>query len=202
MFEIFFFVNPIGINCYENEQSIINAIKTSDKKVDYHIIPMANITTIRNDMRVRGLSASNLSLFNRISFSTFSAIKDYHSIKLLKGNKLARKFLLELQSSINDDNNTYSHHLTKEILEDLGISYKAFVKTRSNEYTHFSMLKDLQLAEKFNVETTPTTFIYNYDTKNSDYVIEGKIEEADVQKILKTDKFSKPIADTNCLHLL
>lgn len=201
MFEIFFFVNPIGINCYESEQAIINAIDDSKKKVDYHFIPMANMTTIRNDIKARKLPTCDLDLFNRISRNTFNAIKDYHTVKLMKGNKLARKFLLQLQSEINDNNRQYSPQLINQILDSLNVNKESFDKTKQTKYTLFSMNKDLQLAKQFKVETTPTTFIYNYDEIDNNYMIEGKVNEDEVSVALNTPVIEKKTG-TNNLHLI
>ena len=55
MFEIFFFVNPIGINCYQNEQEIIAAVSGYKQNISYHFIPMTTMNTIRNDIRARHL---------------------------------------------------------------------------------------------------------------------------------------------------
>ena len=51
MFEIFFFVNPIGINCYQNEQEIIAAVSGYQQNISYHFIPMTTMNTIRSDIR-------------------------------------------------------------------------------------------------------------------------------------------------------
>lgn len=201
MYEIFFFVNPIGINCYESEQAIINAIDDSKKKVDYHFIPMANMTTIRNDIKARKLPTCDLDLFNRISRNTFNAIKNYHTVKLMKGNKLARKFLLKLQSEINDNHRQYSKQLIDQILNELNVNKESFDKTRQMKYTLFSMNKDLQLAKQFKVETTPTTFIYNYDEVDNNFMIEGKVNEEEVSVALNTPAREKKY-DTNNLHLI
>lgn len=199
MFEIFFFVNPIGINCYENERAIINAINKSHKKVEYHFIPMANMSTIRNDIRIRNLPTCDLDLFNKISRNTFNAIKDYHAIQLMRGNKLARKYLLSLQEKINDFDQDYSKQLVDQILNELKIDKDSFENTRQTKYTLFSMEKDLDLAKEFNVETTPTTFIYNYDSADFNYRIEGKVSQKEIQKILTTTQVQRKYGT---LHLV
>lgn len=171
------------------------------KKVDYHFIPMANMTTIRNDIKARKLPTCDLDLFNRISRNTFNAIKDYHTVKLMKGNKLARKFLLQLQSEINDNNRQYSPQLINQILDSLNVNKESFDKTKQTKYTLFSMNKDLQLAKQFKVETTPTTFIYNYDEIDNNYMIEGKVNEDEVSVALNTPVIEKKTG-TNNLHLI
>lgn len=201
MFEIFFFVNPIGICCYESEQEIIDAIGDSHQKVDYHFIPLANMVSVRNDLKARQLPTCDIELFNKFSRAAFSAIKDYHAVKLLKGNKVAREFLLTLQSKINDEQLPYSAELVKELILNLGIDYQYFLNTKKTKYTLFSMNKDLQLAKKFKVVSTPTTFIYNYDRPNANYMIEGKINQDELQVILNEAEYDQN-SNLNNLHLL
>ena len=184
MFEIFFFMNPLGINCYLNEKAIINGITDSQKKVDYHFIPMANMTTIRNDLLARNLPTCDLDLFNKFSRRTFNAIKDYHAVKLIKGNKTARKFIFDLQAAVNENDKHYSKDLVNEFLHKYKINSSSFEETRNSKYTLFSMNKDSQLAKKFDIQTTPTTLIYNYDLVDGNYKIEGKVNSDDVDIIL------------------
>lgn len=205
MFEIFFFMNPLGINCYQNEKAIFNGIDDSQKKVDYHFIPMANMTTIRNDLLARNLPTCDLNLFNKFSRRTFNAIKDYHAVKLIKGNKTARKFIFDLQTAVNENDKKYSKDLVNEFLQKYSINPSAFEETRMSKYVLFSMNKDSQLAKKFNVQTTPTTLFYDYDHTNCNYRIEGKVTEDDVDIVLHEDDLANTASQfggqTN-LHLL
>lgn len=203
MFEIFFFMNPLGINCYLNEKAIINGITDSQKKVDYHFIPMANMTTIRNDLLARNLPTCDLDLFNKFSRRTFNAIKDYHAVKLIKGNRTARKFIFDLQTAVNENDKNYSKDLVNEFLNKYHINPSSFEETRKSKYTLFSMNKDSQLAKKFDIQTTPTTLVYNYDYANCNYKIEGKVTSNDVDLVLNEaeDKTAEFNGSAN-LHLI
>ncbi|MBP2057616.1 putative DsbA family dithiol-disulfide isomerase [Lactobacillus colini] len=187
MYEVFFFVNPIGINCYKSEREIISAINESKKKVVYHFVPMANLTTIRSDIQARNLENCNVDLFNSISTHTFNAMKDYHALKLIKGNKAARKFLLQLQKTINDDKEIYSFELVEDILNKLNISVDKFLQTRESAYTQLSINKDLSLVKELKVETTPTTFVFNYDCDNCGVMIEGSVTRDKIAAALSPD---------------
>lgn len=204
MYEVFFFVNPIGINCYESEQEIIAAINESQKKVVYHFIPMATLSTIRNDIRARNLETCNLNLFNKISTHTFNAIRDYHALKLIKGNKLARQFLLQLQKAINDDKKEYSFDVVKDILDNLNISVTKFTETRKSAYTQLSIDKDLKLAKELKVENTPTTFVFNYDYDNCGLMIEGNVTREKIVTALAANTLenSHHQYNQNGLHLI
>ena len=91
MFEIFFFVNPIGINCYQNEQEIIAAVSGYQQNISYHFIPMTTMNTIRSDIRARHLSSSNIEIFNTFSQSAYNATKDYCNMLLM----IWAKFILQ-----------------------------------------------------------------------------------------------------------
>ena len=82
MFEIFFFVNPIGVNCYQNKQEIIAAVSGYNQNISYHFIPITTMNTIRNDIKARHLSLNNVEVFNTFSQSAYNATKDYHTLKL------------------------------------------------------------------------------------------------------------------------
>lgn len=200
MYEVFFFTNPIGINCFEMEQEILTAIDQTKKDVLYHFIPMANINTIRNDLIARGLSPNNIKLLNHYSQSTFHAIRDYHTLKLLKGNKVARQFLFTLQELINVKKIDYSDELVEKTVTDLGIKLKNFNQTRNSAYTKLSIDKDQKLIEDYRVTTTPTTMLYNYDKDMSGVMIEGNITSDKIIAALNSDGDSNAQAPN--LHLV
>ncbi|QNQ82587.1 dithiol-disulfide isomerase [Lactobacillus sp. PV037] len=200
MYEVFFFTNPIGINCFEMEQEILTAIDQSKENVLYHFIPMANINTIRSDLMARGLSPNNLKLLNHYSQSTFHAIRDYHAIKLLKGNKIARQFLFTLQNQINVKHIDFSQQIVEKIVNDLGINLKNFNQTRESAYTKLSIDKDQKLIEDYKVTTTPTTMIYNYDQDMAGVMIEGNITSDKIISALHPNDDSD--SQTSELHLV
>lgn len=200
MYEVFFFTNPIGINCFEMEQEILTAINQSKKDVLYHFIPMANINTIRSDLIARGLSPNNLKLLNYFSQSTFHAIRDYHAIKLLKGNKVARQFLFTLQELINVKKIDFSQEIVEETVKELGINLKNFNQTRNSAYTKLSIDKDQKLIEDYQVTTTPTTMLYNYDQDMAGIMIEGNITSDKIISALHPDDDSDSQASN--LHLV
>ncbi len=201
MFEIFFFVNPIGINCYQNEQEIIAAVSGYNQNISYHFIPMTTMNTIRNDIKARHLSSNNVEVFNTFSQSAYNATKDYHTLKLIVGNKKARQYIINLQHAINDMNKTYSPELVDEILNSLDVSIKNFKKNRESNYIKLSMDKDLKLADDLNVVTTPTTIIFNYDDDRGDsgMMIEGCANREEIGSAIVGDKQT---SSDNSLRLL
>lgn len=186
MIEIFLFVNPIGVACFKNEQAVIQTIKSTRQEVKYHVIPISSIETIRDDIRRRGLSLSDLDLHNRVATATYSALRDYHAVSLF-GNKKARRFLLRLQNAINTKHRPYSTELVHEILAEMNINLKSFENNRSSRYCKQAMDADFDLATELNVKTTPTTIIFNYDSDDdSGILIEGLVEADVLEKLIAT----------------
>ena len=186
MFEIFFFVNPIGINCYQNEREISAAVSGYKQNISYHFIPITNMNTIRNDIKARHLASSNVGVFNTFSQSAY---------------KKARQYIIKLQHAINDMGKTYSRELVNEILTSLDVSIKNFNKNRESNYIKLSMDKDLKLADDLNVVTTPTTIIFNYDDDRGDsgMMIEGCANREEIEAAIAGDKQT---SSDNSLRLL
>ena len=57
--------------------------------------------------RARHLSSSNIEIFNTFSQSAYNATKDYHTLKLIAGNKKARQYIIK-SANINDKGKVYS----------------------------------------------------------------------------------------------
>ena len=95
---------------------------------------------------------------------------------------------MQLQKAINDDKQNYSLEIVKNILSNLNISVDKFLETRKSAYTQLSIDKDLKLAKELQVETTPTTFVFNYDCDNCGLMIEGNITR---------DKMATALANTS-----
>ncbi len=199
MFEVFLFVNPIGIRCYESECEIMAAIDQTSRKAIYHFVPLANMVGIRADMRRRGLSHTNLMQFNEISNATFSALHDYHALKLSVGNKKARRYLLLLQAEINTHQAHYTQALKRSLIQQLDVNFVQFTTARQSRFIEQSMQKDVDLAQKFKVINTPTTVIFDCDHDESGIIFEGCVRREELEAIL-TDHQS--IVETNSLHLL
>lgn len=159
------------------------------------------MNTIRNDIKARHLASSNVRVFNTFSQSAYNATKDYHTLKLIVGNKKARQYIIKLQHAINDMGKTYSRELVNEILTSLDVSIKNFNKNRESNYIKLSMDKDLKLADDLNVVTTPTTIIFNYDDDRGDsgMMIEGCANREEIEAAIAGDKQT---SSDNSLRLL
>lgn len=201
MFELFFFVNPIGGTCHECEKIAFQTMQQYNKKYNYHLIPMASMPSIIDALK-NNKGNYDLNLFNQFSGDTFNAIKDFHSIKLLKGNKLAKQFVLNLQEMVNIQKCKYSEELVLQLINNFDLSAKTFKEMRQSEYVNMSIDEDLKLINTFNIKVTPTIIIYNYAKDEAGYLFEGKLEINCLKKM-----FQKPQPQQNkkialSLHVL
>lgn len=121
MFEIFLFINPIGIYCYDTERLIRKTVDELGVDVCYHYIPIANVCLVNDDIIRRRKDAQKLPDIGSFSSATYQALQDYHAIKLAYGNKKARRYLYELQKSLSHDASAYTPELLKEITSNLNI---------------------------------------------------------------------------------
>lgn len=186
MFEIFLFINPIGLYCYDIESKVQ---ETSDQLgIDscYHFIPIANVGIVQDDMLRRRCLAQKLGNFSFYSLTTNRALEDYHAIKIAYGNKKARKFLFTLQQSLSVGTGKYSLDLPQEIMLKLGLNLERINALRNSDYVKDSIQQDRELAEQWHIAQTPTTIIFNENDENdSGVLLEGKISEEQLVNIFR-----------------
>lgn len=73
MFEIFLFINPIGIYCYDTEKQIRKTVDELGVDVCYHYIPIANVCLINDDAirrRKDDQKLPDISNFSRATYIT------------------------------------------------------------------------------------------------------------------------------------
>lgn len=184
MFEVFMFVNPIGTCCYQTEQTIMKTMKEADAITRYHLIPLANMKTIQSDLIRKHKCPTNLETYNHASEETFAALKDYHAIKMAYGNKLARKYCLAVQHNINDLNREYNTDLLKNLIQELGLSIPKIQSARMSAYLDESIAADERLAQKWHINDTPTTVIFNDEDENSGLIVEGHLLHDELLQII------------------
>lgn len=184
MFEAFMFINPIGTSCYQVEQIMMKTIANTGLKASYHIVPVVTMRGIRNDLKRRQLPTSDIALFNEFSTAANDALRNYHAIKLIAGNKKARSFVIDLQSAINDKCEKYTPELVKNLISDLNLCPKTIEKTLVSQYLQESIDEDQRLAKKYNIQETPTTVVFDDQVDQVDYLIEGSISDEELTNLV------------------
>lgn len=201
MYEIFLFINPIGTYCFDVEQEIEHAVNRLDLQVCYHFIPLANLTTIREDILRRSLNSGLTNDYSYYNHAAFGALKYYHAVRLSYGNRRARAFLCSLQADINEKGIMYGHKLIGDLLEQLHIDPQEIDKNLHSTCLTDSINQDAELAKNWQIRKTPTTIIFNDTVQSSQgLLLEGKLNQAEIQRALLPDREISSI--TNHLRLL
>lgn len=190
MFEIFLFVNPIGIYCYDTEVLIQDAIDELNINSSFNFVPIINAKVIKEDIIRRKKNGQRIIDIPQYTIASFQALRHYHAIKFEYGNKKARAFLVELQHAISGDFNKYSEQLPKKIAQNLNLDFDRITDRKITRYIDDSIRQDKELAHKFKVYNIPTTIIFNESGNYSGVMLEG---------ILAHDKLIKLLKNTGCI---
>lgn len=209
MFEIFFFINPIGIYCYDTEKKIQKTATELGIDVSYHFIPIVNSATIQDDIMRRRKECQCINSISWYTMAVHHALADYHALKIAYGNKKARIFLLNLQQALDQDETVFSSDLSQKILTQMHINLGTIQKLRKSKYVFDSIAQDQKLIEQWQVQTTPTTIIFNEDNDNTNgFMLEGTVSQNDLLDLFvpnrskKVEQDTTPLFSNNYLRLI
>lgn len=187
MFEIFLFINPIGIYCYDTEKQIRKTVDELGVDVCYHYIPIANVCLVNDDAIRRRKDDQKLPDISNFSRATYEALENYHAIRLAYGNKKARQYLYELQKNLSKDASAYTPELLKRIANKLHIKDADIQAIKQTDYLRTSIEEDQKLANQWNIKATPTTVIFNEDNEQNGVLLEGPINQQDLVNLMLPD---------------
>lgn len=173
MFEIFLFVNPIGLYCYDTEVLIKDAIDELNINSCFHFIPVTNSKVIKEDIIRRKTSGQIINDIPEYTMASYQALRNYHAIKFEYGNRKARCYLVSLQKAVSGDFNVYSQDLPEQVALDLGLDFNRINSSKISKYVDDSIQQDKDLARQFNVKNIPTTIIFNESGNYNGILLEG-----------------------------
>ena len=192
MFEIFLFVNPIGVYCYDTEVSVKKTVDELDISSSFHFVPITNSKVIKDDIIRRKTCGQTIDDIPEYTMAAYQALRNYHAIKLEYGNKKARCYLVSLQKAVSKDFSVYSQDLPKKVAVDLGLNYKRICDSNINKYIDDSIEQDKELARKFNIQTIPTTIFFNESGDDNGLLVEGTIAHDKLLALLKNSYCRDP----------
>jgi thioredoxin-related protein len=184
MFEIFLFINPIGIYCFDTEKLIRNTVDELGIDVCYHYIPIANVCLVKDDMIRRRQDGQKSSDISSISTATYEALRNYHAIKLSYGNKKARRYLYELQKHLSKDASVYTPELFQKIIDKLNIKASTINAIKQGDYLKASIEDDQKLANQWNVKSTPTIVLFDENDDQNGVLLDGPVSQQDLVTLL------------------
>ena len=184
MFEIFLFINPIGIYCYDTEKLIRNTVDELGIDVCYHYIPIANVCLVKDDIIRRRKDGQKLPDISSISTVTYEALCNYHAIKLSYGNKKARRYLYELQKYLSKDASVYSPELFQKIIDKLNIKASTINTIKQGDYLRASIEDDQKLANQWNIKSTPTIVLFDENDDQNGVLLDGPVSQQGLVTLL------------------
>lgn len=184
MFEIFLFINPIGIYCFDTEKLIRNTVDELGIDVCYHYVPIANVCLVKDDMIRRRQDGQKSSDISSISTATYEALRNYHAIKLSYGNKKARRYLYELQKHLSKDASVYTPELFQKIIDKLNIKASTINAIKQGDYLKASIEDDQKLANQWNVKSTPTIVLFDENDDQNGVLLDGPVSQQDLVTLL------------------
>lgn len=184
MFEIFLFINPIGIYCYDTEKLIRNTVDELGIDVCYHYIPIANVCLVKDDIIRRRKDGQKLPDISSISTATYEALRNYHAIKLSYGNKKARRYLYELQKYLSKDVSVYSPELFQKIIDKLNIKASTINTIKQGDYLKASIEDDQKLANQWNIKSTPTIVLFDENDDQNGVLVDGPVSQQGLVTLL------------------
>lgn len=205
MFEIFLFINPIGIYCYDTEKLIRNTVDELGIDVCYHYIPIANVCLVKDDIIRRRKDGQKLPDISSISTVTYEALRNYHAIKLSYGNKKARRYLYELQKYLSKDASVYSPELFQKIIDKLNIKASTINTIKQGDYLRASIEDDQKLANQWNIKSTPTIVLFDENDDQNGVLLDGPVSQQGLVTLLMSGcekDFSDFLSLQNHLRLI
>ncbi len=195
MFELFLFVNPIGMYCYDTEVLIKKTIDELDVKSRFHFIPVTNSKVIKEDIVRRKTNGQIINDIPEYTMASFQALRNYHAIKFVYGNQKARCYLVKLQKAICKDFSVYSQYLPEQVAVDLGLEYQRICNSKISQYIDKSIKQDKELVRQFNVHNIPTSVIFNDNNNHSGILLEGIISQDKLVRLFKSTIGQKPLVE-------
>ena len=160
IFDCYLFINPIGKQCYQCGQEVMNFIERTPYKVHVHFVAFHNFKSVTQYMKNNHLNDKNIDLRNEIYTKIYDASLSYKAA-LLQGKKLGRSFLMELQTQLHLLHKEYTPELLQEIIQNIGLDEKMFYEDKASKLVHQEYEKDQQIAQEMMVESNPSLVIFD-----------------------------------------
>lgn len=181
MIEIYLFVNPLGGICLEIEKDILHLVETESKKIQFRFIPLLNMKTINDLLKLHNIPMSDIQSRNKLFEDVYSASLDYKAAQL-QGKKKGRHLLIGLQKAVARENIPYSPHLAEELLIEAGGDIDMYRVDRQSAFVKESFQTDQQIAREMGIEKHPTAVVYNYACERDFGVL---VEDCDSMEEIK-----------------
>lgn len=164
VFELYLFVNPIGLKCLNSEQEVLRFIESLEihegYKVHFRFLTFHNFNTVTQYMKRLNMPTSDLQLRNQIYQTIYDASLAYKAA-LMQGKKRGRKFLMLLQKELNINLSEYSTELIKEVAKGANLDVEMFLEDKASPFVKNSYEADQKTAQEMNISNNPSLVIFD-----------------------------------------
>lgn len=170
MLEIHLFVNPLGMRCFRCENDVLRVDHELNTKINYQFVPLFNMQTITDTLRLYGLSSCDLKVRQHVADTIFQVILDYKAA-LFQGRKRGRRYLLQLQDAMVKEQVDYSRQLVERVAKQANLDLEMFMEDRRSKLAHQAFQEDQQMAAELGVTQTATAVVFDTDQTDYGYLI-------------------------------
>lgn len=175
IYELYLFVNPIGLKCYHTEQEVLRFIESrKDVKIHFRFITFHNFNTVTQYMKRLNLPTKNLQLRNQMYYSIYDASLAYKAA-LMQGKKRGRTFLLLLQKEMSIHPTEYGDELLARVAKEARLDIDMFFEDKVSAFVKSSYEADQQIAQEMNIHTNPSLVIFDNYNQNYGILLEDTI---------------------------
>lgn len=172
MIEIYLFVHPFGVACYETEKKLVDFIQKHHQKINLQICPLVNLTTNRAVVQSSDRLSQDKTAQTAFLAHAYSAALDVKAAQL-QGKKYARNFLLKLQTAILCHHTAYTPELVEILFAETGGDIEVFREDRKSNLIKELFWQDQEMARNFQIEKQNSAVLYNYDHECDGLLLNG-----------------------------
>lgn len=164
VFELYLFVNPIGLKCLNSEHEVLHFIESLELnegfKVHFRFLTFHNFSTVTQYMKRLNMPTNDLQLRNHIYETIYEASLAYKAA-LMQGKKRGRKFLMLLQKELNINMAEYSSDLLIEVAKGANLDVEMFLEDKASSFVKSSYDADQKIAQEMNISNNPSLVIFD-----------------------------------------
>lgn len=158
--DIYIFINPIDDSCLHCASSLLELAQDLGGKVYYHVIPFYNFQTITHYVKNRYKTENSVALCNELNQLSYLTALTYKAATF-QGKKKAHSFFKHLKSFISNCHTPISPDHLLEAAKLAQLDIDMVLEDRQSSVVKQLYLKDLEIANRFNVTQTPSAIVFD-----------------------------------------
>lgn len=174
--EIFLFINPLGANSFDAEETIEAFSKERDERVKISFVPLLNFNSVKKQLLNEKAVQTSIENRNKMYTDSFNASLAFAAASM-QGKKKARKFLMTLQKNIIENNNTFSKSIVLKSAQAAKLDIEMFEEDFNSDLVKTAFTKDQKLAQEMSVQDTPACVLFTGNGEEYGYRIDSIISK-------------------------